>query len=239
MLTHEYSSQYRALNYSNQIVGTGYLAYRDLADLFHTYLSKQLSQIYALDYGCGRGRSSKFLADLGCRVDAIDICSNMLEQAKHQTNSLIKYHLVSPYSNSLPQSFYDLVLAQLVLVEMRSYQDINKMLAEQYYYLKPGGVLIHVTAAEPLLHRHWLTIDNDFGINKTVKCGQAGKIRLINRNIELDSWYWSESLLEKSFQDNGFSLKHKHKPLGNTEDPYQWKDESSVSPYLIYVLSKP
>ena len=102
-----------ATAYSNAIVGTGYLAYRDLKKLINTYVVGNT----ALDYGCGRGRSSRFLSEMGFFVDALDICSFMLNEASKQ-DSTINYHLLKPFKLKNLQKQFNLILAQLVLVEI-------------------------------------------------------------------------------------------------------------------------
>ena len=48
------------------IQGTYYLAYRDLPEIFKRYTSGNR----ALDFGCGAGRSTKVLCELGYRTEA-------------------------------------------------------------------------------------------------------------------------------------------------------------------------
>lgn len=231
MLNNQLASSASA--YSNACVGTGYLAFRDLPTLLNQYVQGPI----ALDYGCGRGRSSRFLQQHGYQVDAIDCCPHMIAQAKAQDNT-IAYRLVKPFEASLASEHYDVILAQLVLVEISSEQALLNMLAEQYNALKPKAILLHTTGSDVLLTGDWLTIKNQYTHNKHLANGQPGTVYLANRNLTLTSWYWSESFLEAMFVRMGFQLLHKHKPLGQTADQYHWRDEFQHSPYVNYVLQK-
>ena len=223
----------QALAYSNSMVGTGYLAYRDLEILIKDYVRGK----NVLDYGCGRGRSSRFLSSLGFEVDAIDTCSHMVEQAKKQCKK-IRYRPVEAFQANYPANSFDFILAQLVLVEIRNKWDLKAMLKEQFEALKPGGILIHTTVSDDFLKHSWSTIDTDYPGNEKIKNGQAGRIKLINRNLELDSFCWQEAFLRSSFKKTGFEVLILHRPLGHNNDPYQWGSEATESPYFVFVLKR-
>ncbi len=74
-----WGNQRRAESYSKlEFPNTYYLAYRDLPEIISTHVKGDL----AVDFGCGTGRSTRFLKDLGFKVVGIDIAADMLEIAK-------------------------------------------------------------------------------------------------------------------------------------------------------------
>ena len=223
----------KAEQYSTAIIGTGYLAYRDLTSLIQTYVTGY----NALDYGCGRGRSSQFLASLNFKVEAVDCCSHMVSTISDK-NPMIDYRHIKPFEGDFKGQHFDLVLSQLVLVEIDSLIKLRAMLKEQFEALKPGGILIQSTTSDAFLHHSWLSIDTTHPKNKKVSNGEAGKITLINRKLELDSYHWDESFLMKEFKRAGFNPLTVHQPLGEKSDPYHWVSETTVSPYRIFVLAK-
>ena len=79
------------------IKGTGYLAFRDIPQLIKKYTKGNL----ALDFGCGTGRSSRFLKSLDLIIDAVDISQEMINKACQIDQSI-------PYSriieNKIPQN---------------------------------------------------------------------------------------------------------------------------------------
>jgi len=231
-------NKHQTINYSNEIVGTGYLAYRDISKLIEKHSTCSLPNLKVLDYGCGRGRSTRYLRSLGFKnIDAIDICADMIADAiKHDRNS--SYKLVTPFCDLPKKGNYDFILAQLVLVEISSAENLLQMLAEQFQSLKSGGILIHTTASEELLQHSWLTIATDPNQNINPDNGCAGKIRLLNRNLSLDSWHWTEDCLVRYFRQSGFKLLDIHHPLGHRDDPYKWLSEYYISPYVTFVLLK-
>lgn len=65
---------YATLEFANAY----YLAYRDLPAV----IGKHVMGSTALDFGCGTGRSTRFLRDLGFAVSGVDISEEMLRIAR-------------------------------------------------------------------------------------------------------------------------------------------------------------
>ena len=96
---HKYSELYSNL----EIRDTVYLAYRDLPYL----LNKHTNGKKALDFGCGAGRSTRFLKELGYKVEGVDTSIEMILQARKIEPSISYKHL----NNGLidfPVCHYDL-----------------------------------------------------------------------------------------------------------------------------------
>src|SRR5262245_31858305 len=94
---------YAALQYP----GTYYLAFRDLPVLLRRYPPGSR----ALDFGCGTGRSTRFLKDRGFQTEGVDIAEAMLAQAR-LLDPQGSYRLMpSDRPPELTRRSYDLVLA--------------------------------------------------------------------------------------------------------------------------------
>jgi len=65
---------YATLEFAN----TYYLAYRDLPAI----ISNHITGTRALDFGCGTGRSTRFLRKLGFDVTGVDVSEDMLRIAR-------------------------------------------------------------------------------------------------------------------------------------------------------------
>ena len=75
-----YDDSRRAEAYAHlEFQGTYYLAYRDLPEI----IREHVTGLEALDFGCGAGRSTRFLKSLGFNAVGIDISSSMIERAKN------------------------------------------------------------------------------------------------------------------------------------------------------------
>ena len=74
-----YENTVRAESYSKlEFAGTYYLAFRDLPAIIKSFVTGN----QALDFGCGTGRSTRFLKKLGFNVVGIDISGEMIKIAK-------------------------------------------------------------------------------------------------------------------------------------------------------------
>ena len=69
----------RAESYARlEFPNTYYLAYRDLPEI----ISRHVTGNMAVDFGCGTGRSSRFLKRLGFKVIGLDISEDMINKAR-------------------------------------------------------------------------------------------------------------------------------------------------------------
>ena len=103
-----YNDAQRALAYSKLgFPGTYYLAFRDLPEIFARHVHGRS----ALDFGCGAGRSTRFLKTLGFESVGIDISSSMIEAAQ-AADPLGKYHLMRDGDFNIPdRPQFDLILS--------------------------------------------------------------------------------------------------------------------------------
>ena len=77
--TNVYDDDRRAESYADlEFPGTYWLAFRDLPSLIEAHVTGTR----ALDFGCGTGRSTRFLRDLGFDVVGVDIAESMLSRAR-------------------------------------------------------------------------------------------------------------------------------------------------------------
>src|SRR6202035_1831093 len=103
-----YDDNIRANAYAAlEFPGTYYLAYRDLPAIIRAHVQGKK----ALDFGCGTGRSTRFLRDLNFDVVGVDIAERMLARAR-ALDPVGDYRLVSDGNlGGLTQDRYDLVLS--------------------------------------------------------------------------------------------------------------------------------
>lgn len=100
----------------------------------------------ALDVACGTGEMALALARRGCRVIAVDLCSDMLmigkdKVARMEPQSRIDFLLGDVLALPVPSDTVDCVTMGFA---MRDVEDISLCLAEMRRVLKTGGRLVNL-----------------------------------------------------------------------------------------------
>src|SRR6185503_7695250 len=103
-----YEDPVRAAAYSRlEFPGTYYLAYRDLPSILRAHVTGRR----ALDFGCGAGRSTRFLKRLGFDVVGVDISAEMIGRAR-EADPGGDYRLVQTAAlEGLAERSWDVVLS--------------------------------------------------------------------------------------------------------------------------------
>lgn len=112
-------------------------------DLISRYFTKAKAKI--LDVGCGYGRTTKILDDMGFLVVGIDVVSAMINRAIFNDPE-IDYRLMSATKIGFPDDYFDYVLFSFNGLDFIYPQERRlEALKEIYRVLKPGGVFIMST----------------------------------------------------------------------------------------------
>lgn len=209
-----------------------FLAYRDIPEIIETFSKGN----QALDFGCGAGASSEFLCNLGLDVTGVDISTNMLEQAKVNFPNINFRSSI----NFTPSINFDLIFSSFVLFELPSKEEIIKYLEKAHSMLKHKGIFIGITGSEHLysISSKWFTFDVNFIENYHLYSGKLVKLSLKSPRIEFFDYYWKEKDYLECFRNAGFQILKTYFPLGFPSDPYPWKDELLLSPFVVFVAQK-
>ena len=117
---------------------TNYLAYRDLPAIF----DKHVTGRDVLDFGCGAGRSTRFLKKLGFNVTGIDISSSMIEMAR-KADPRGNYQLVGDGDfSAFARTKFDLVLSAFAFDNIPSVAKRTDLLGGLRRLLKNEGRII-------------------------------------------------------------------------------------------------
>lgn len=118
---------------------------------FHTLIAPALDSLIphprqgdALDLGCGSGRSSRFLRDIGFRVTGLDNNPRLIEIARstevgHITP--IEYQL-SDFLKSSQSTKFDVVLISLVMLTLPDLELVRRLFMAAKMALREGGLLL-------------------------------------------------------------------------------------------------
>lgn len=233
-----WGNQVRAESYARlEFPNTYYLAYRDLPKIIAGHISGQL----AVDFGCGTGRSTRFLKQLGFNVTGIDISADMLQNAIELDKSG-DYQLVSNgrYSH-LGNGRYDLVQSIFTFDNIPGWKNRTEILKGLRDLLKPTGRMICLDSTPELYTNEWASFSTkDFPENRTAKTGDI--VRDIMLDVDdrrpVEDIFWSIPDYQELFRQSGFEIEATYKPLGLADEPFKWISETQIAPWMIFVLRK-
>ena len=233
-----YEDAKRAESYAKlEFPGTYYLAFRDLPDIIHEHVKGKR----AIDFGCGTGRSTRFLQDLGFATTGVDIAEDMIRKAR-EIDPKGDYCLVEDGDFSeLNDSTYDLVLSVFTFDNIPTMEKKVKNFREIQRVLNSEGKMVNVVSAPEIYTHEWASFTTrDFPENKHAKSGD--KVKIIMTDVEdrrpVEDVVWSHEDYEKVYKRAGLETVKVYKPLATEDEPYEWVNETRIPPWVIYVLKK-
>ena len=105
-----------------------------------------------LDIACGNGNFSRYLAELGARVTAIDVSEGMIDRARQRTEELldgeaasrIDYRVIDVTDTkaleALGTNTFDTAVSNMAIMDMA---EVGPMFTAVQGLLKPGGVFVY------------------------------------------------------------------------------------------------
>jgi SAM-dependent methyltransferase len=223
---------YATLEFAN----TYYLAYRDLPAI----VAEHVTGTRALDFGCGTGRSTRFLRKLGFDVTGVDVSEDMLRIARG-TDPDGDYRLV-PGDNfdQLDVGAFDLVLSAFTfdnipgLVKARIFGDLGKLLT-------PKGVIVSIVSSPEIYTHEWASFTTkDFPENASARSGDMVRIVVTDHHDgrPVEDILWTDESYQAVYREAGLKAIQVLKPLAKGDESYIWVNETTIAPWVIYVLQR-
>jgi SAM-dependent methyltransferase len=232
-----YADAARASAYAElEFPGTYYLAYRDLPAL----IDQHVVGTRALDFGCGSGRSTRFLRKLGLRTVGVDVSEDMIGNAR-ALDPEGDYRLIEAGGlGRLPHGAWDLVLSAFTFDNIPG-EDKPPLMRDIADRLVPTGVFINLVSAPEIYVNEWASFSTrDYPENRHAKSGDRVKIVItdIADKRPVEDVVCSDEDYRGLYAQAGLRLVLTHKPLGKPEEPYPWVNETRAAPWVIYVLGR-
>jgi len=215
--------------------GTYWLAFRDLPGLIRRHASGQL----ALDFGCGAGRSTRFLKQLGFETIGVDVSAPMLEQARVR-DPQGDYRLVPDGDlSSLSPASFDLILSAFTFDNVPTLEHKTILLSALARLLRPDGRLVNLVSAPEIYLHEWASFSTkDYPENRAARSGDAVRIVMLDvedRRPVVDELCTQEAY-QQAYAAAGLEPLETHRPLGRSSEPFAWVSETRVAPWAITVL---
>jgi SAM-dependent methyltransferase len=233
-----YEDEERARAYATlQFPGTYYLAFRDLPTLVRQYGNGRR----ALDFGCGTGRSTRFLRNLGLEVIGVDISQAMLDQARALDPSgeyrLVRDSIVAEFA----PSGFDVILAAFTFDNIPTDEAKADALSRLRTLLAPDGSLFLLVSSPAIYVNEWASFSTrDFPENRHARDGDRVRIVMLDVSDRrpVEDVLCTDAHYQQLFDSAGLELLDVKSPVATGKEPTRWVSETSTAPWTIYVLGR-
>jgi len=221
---------YATLEFAN----TYYLAYRDLPPI----LAEHVTGTRALDFGCGTGRSTRFLRKLGFDVTGVDVSEDMLRIARALDPPGDYRCLPGDNFDEAELGAFDLVLSAFTFdnipgpMKTRIFRALAKLLT-------PNGTMVSLVSSPEIYTHEWASFTTkDFPENAAAGSGDIVRIVVTDHQDRrpVEDILWTDESYRAVYEEAGLQATRVFRPLAKGDEPYPWVNETEIAPWVIYVL---
>ncbi len=235
-----YDDDARAASYDQlEYPATYSLAFRDIPGLIARH--RRGDGRRALDFGCGAGRSTRFLQRLGYEACGADISAAMLERARTRDPGG-RYEQVADgdLGTAVPGPF-DLILSAFTFDNVPGWDRKVALLRQLGERLAPGGRLVNLLSSPDIYTHEWLSFSTkDFPENRRARTGDVVRIVMLDvpDRRPVDDVLWERADFLEVYRRAGLRRLEEHFPLGRPDEPFAWVSETEVAPWVIDVVER-
>ena len=231
-----YDDRARAAAYAQlEFPGTYYLAFRDLPAI----LAQHIHGRQAVDFGCGTGRSTRFLRTLGFDVVGVDIAEEMLGQARVR-DPHGDYRLVPDGDvGGLSAHGYDLVFSAFTFDNVPTMEKKVALFRSLRRLVKGHGRIVNLVSTPDIYRHEWASFStSSYPENRHARSGDT--VRIVMLDVEdrrpVEDILWTDEDYHAVYQRAGLTPLQIYRPLAQTTEAFPWVSETTIAPWVIYVL---
>ncbi|MEQ8403609.1 MAG: class I SAM-dependent methyltransferase [Oceanicaulis sp.] len=186
-----------------------------------------------LDFGCGTGRSTRFLRLSGAnRVTGVDISHAMIAQAKREPLDGVSYAHIAD-EGALGPARFDAVACISVLMEIATFDGLVETLSRIRTALAPHAPGIFTVASEfayDAVYKTYRRVPNaqPLGAGDTATCF----IKTAGGLIEVTDTFWPKAHYEDAFEEAGWTSLTSFDP--KPHDAAGFVDEREKPPFTVF-----
>ena len=234
--TNCYEDAARAEAYAQlEFANTYFLAYRDLPAILREHATGRR----AIDFGCGAGRSTRFARSLGFETVGLDIAPEMIAKAR-ELDPGGDYRLIRNNDLSeLQTEAYDLVLSLFTFDNIPGLETKVRLFQDLGVRLHASGKVVSVVSSPEIYVHEWASFSTkDYPENRLARSGDT--VRIITTDFPdrrpAEDILWTDESYREVYGRAGLRLVATYMPLAKGDEPYRWVNETSIAPWVIYVL---
>ena len=233
-----YKNDKRAEAYSKlQFPGTYYLVFRDLPAI----ISEHVTGKEAMDFGCGSGRSTRFLQKLGFRVSGVDISEAMTRKARDIDPKGNYYVIEEGDFSQFKEGSLDLILSAFPFDNIPTKEKKVMNLRGLRKLLSNERRLVNLVSTPEIYTYEWASFSTkDFPENKEARSGDT--VLIIQMDTEdkkpVEDILWTHESYLETYERAQLKIVSVYHPLAKDDEPYEWVNETEIPPWVVYVLKR-
>jgi len=233
-----YEDVLRAEAYARlEFAGTYYLAFRDLPEILRPHVHGRR----ALDFGCGAGRSTRFLRRLGFEAVGVDISSEMLARARALDPGGDYRQIADGDFGALEPASFDLVLCAFPFDNVPMLERKVGLLRGLAGLLASDGWIVNLVSSPEIYLHEWASFSTrDYPENAEARSGDT--VRIVITDIPdrrpVEDIVWSDEAWRDTYARAGLEVLATYRPLGREGEPVRWVNETRIAPWTIHALGR-
>jgi SAM-dependent methyltransferase len=232
-----YEDTRRASAYDElELGGTYDLVFRNLPGLLREHVSGK----QAVDFGCGTGRSTRFLQQLGFRTVGLDISAEMVAIASERDPGGDYRVIEDGDFSTLEEERFDLVQSAFTFDNIPDRVRRARIFTGLGRLLRPTGRLVNIVSTPDIYTHEWVTFSTrDFPENAAASSGDVVRIVTTDYsdNRPVEDILWTDEDYRAVYREAGLEVQRVERPLGVGDQGIPWVSETEVAPWAIYILS--
>lgn len=235
-LRNTYEDARRAAAYAQlKLGGTYHLAFRDLPAIIREHVVGSR----AVDFGCGTGRVSRLLEQLGFDVVGVDISSEMVTIAR-QMNPQGDYRVIPDGDFSSLSGGADLVMSAFPFDNIEGHERKVSLFSGLRSLLAQRGRIINIVSTPEIYTHEWVSFTTRaWPENALARCGDV--VRIVTTDYSdsrpVEDVLWPDEDYRRVYAQSGLRVERFERPLAVGNEGVAWKCETSVAPWSLYVLA--
>jgi ubiquinone/menaquinone biosynthesis C-methylase UbiE len=136
---------------------------------------------------------------------------------------------------------YDLVLSAFTFDNIPTMEKKVALFQDLKRLLSAGGRIVNLVSSPEIYVNEWASFSTkDFPENRAAQCGE--KVLTVMLDVEdrrpVEDILWTDEGYREVYERAGVRPIKIYRPLGKQGEPYSWVSETSIAPWVIYVLGR-
>jgi hypothetical protein len=107
--------------------------------------------------------------------------------------------------------------------------------------LTPGGTILTIVSAPEIYTHEWASFTTrDFPENAAARSGDIVRTVVTDHKDgrAVEDIFWTAESYQSVYEESGLQIIRAFKPLAKGVEPYAWVNETTIAPWVIYVLRR-